>query len=226
MANPMQTKPAEIMLVDDHTLIRVALARLIEGMGNYSTRLQASNGAQLLEYLENNPLPDLVLLDVNMPILDGIETMKIIKQKFPALKVLALSMEGNESPVIGMMGNGAIGFVLKDSEPETLKNAIADALAKGYYMSGLVTDKLIAYLLQGGRKNKPEGLKDKLTEREVEFLRYSATDITYKEIAEKMKVSPGTVDGYRNNLFEKLGVTSRVGLVLKAIKYRLTEGQK
>ncbi|TAD94019.1 MAG: DNA-binding response regulator [Bacteroidetes bacterium] len=185
--------------------------------------LQAANGKLLIEGLANmQTLPNLVLLDISMPIMDGFATAAHLQKHFPSVKVLALSMMDNESAIITMIKNGARGYVLKDADPAQLRQAIADVLEKGYHYSDLVTGRLIyAINREGANENLPAAHANKLTEREREFLDYCCTEYTYKEIASLMGVSPRTVDGYRDGLFEKLDVKSRVGLAMYAVRHGL-----
>jgi DNA-binding NarL/FixJ family response regulator len=205
-----------IAMADDHVMIRQALAVLIESFGDYEVTIQASNGRELLEKLALGVLPDLVLLDISMPVPRGIETAKIISSTYPDIKILALSMMDDEQSVIGMVRNGARGYIVKDAEPAQLKEAIYNVLQNGFHYSDLVTSRMIHNLQNGN--SKAENAAPKLTERETDFLNLTCTELTYKEIADQMNVSPRTVDGYRDALFEKLGVKSRVGLCLYAVR--------
>lgn len=206
---------ASIALVDDHTLLREGLANLLREM-EHQVALEASNGDDFIEQLNKKPLPEVVLLDINMPVKDGYETALWLKQNKPAVKVLALSMYDDEYAIIKMLKNGARGYILKDVEPSELKRAIAALDKNGFYYSDLVTGTLLHNINDDNENSKPNG--SGLSEREVLFLKLCCTEMTYKEIADKMCVSPRTVDGYRDDLFEKLNVKSRVGLVLYAIK--------
>ncbi len=208
---------ASIVLVDDHSLLRIGLAQLVESLGN-TVLFEADDGKEFLEKLDKNNLPDVVLMDINMPEMDGFQTTRWLKENHPGVHVLALSMYDNETSIIRMLKCGARGYILKDSEPAELKAAIHALIDKGFYYSDLVSGKLMHAI------NKMEddggGLKSlvPLNDRETDFLKYSCTELTYKEIADKMFVSPRTIDGYRDALFEKLHVKTRVGLVMYAIK--------
>ena len=158
--------------------------------------------------------PNIVLLDINMPVMDGYATAAWIKTNYPEIKVLALSMYDDEEAIIKMLKNGARGYILKDSHPSELKAAIESLASKGFYYSEMVTGRLMRTIMDENGKAGEDGL----SERESEFLKLAATEMTYKEIAEQMHLSPRTIDGYRDALFEKLSIKSRVGLVLYAIK--------
>lgn len=209
---------ANLALVDDHVLLRNGLAELVRNLG-YTVLFEADNGNACMNKLANSPeLPELILLDINMPIMDGYETAQKIRLQYPDIKILALSMYDHENAIIRMLKSGARGYILKDADPFELKNAITDVLSKGFYYSELISGKLLHAIHnmndEGGMMQN--GLQ--LNNREIDFLKYTCSELTYKEIAEKMFVSPRTIDGYRDALFEKLGLKTRVGLVMYAIK--------
>jgi two-component system, NarL family, invasion response regulator UvrY len=212
---PQQDK-IKIALVDDHVLLRKGLVELVRNLG-YEVLFEADNGLDLQQKINKDNLPDLVMLDINMPEMDGFATAQWIKQKFPLIKVMALSMYDNENSIIRMFKAGAKGYILKDSEPAELKMALTSVLEKGYYYSELVTGKLIHSINKLDEDADISNLS-KLSTREIEFLKYACTEMTYKEIADKMFLSPRTIDGYRDDLFEKLNLKTRVGLVMYAIK--------
>ena len=206
-----------IVLVDDHSLLRIGLSSLVESLG-YPVVFEADNGKEFLEKLDKKALPDLVLMDINMPEMDGFQTTQWLKQHHPEVHVLALSMYDNEMSIIRMLKCGAKGYILKDSEPKELKTAIDAIMTKGYYYSDLVSGKLIHAINKIDDEGSDVNTMNNLSERETDFLKYTCTELTYKEIADKMFVSPRTIDGYRDALFEKLHVKTRVGLVMYAIK--------
>jgi DNA-binding NarL/FixJ family response regulator len=159
-----------------------------------------------------------------MPEMNGYETAAYLQQHFPSVKMLAVSMMDNENAIIKMIRNGARGYVLKDAEPSELKQALYNVQAKGYHYSELVTSKLIFNMNRQGLDDGPSSPgNDHLSARELDFLKYACTELTYKEIADKMHVSPRTIDGYRDGLFEKLGVKTRVGLVMYSVKKGIVE---
>jgi DNA-binding NarL/FixJ family response regulator len=209
-----------IALVDDHVMLRSGLANLIRELG-YTVLFEASDGLDFIEKLKGQEIPDLVLMDVNMPRMDGFETCAWLKEHHLAIKVLALSMFDDEDAIMRMIRNGARGYVLKDCEFGELRVAIDAVATKGFHYSEKVTGRLIHSIHQSDAKESEKNLVNSLTTRELEFIKLAATDSTYKEIADQMHVSPRTVDGYRDDLFEKLDVKSRVGLVLFAVKNKL-----
>jgi DNA-binding NarL/FixJ family response regulator len=203
-----------IVLVDDHTLLRNGLAQLVQSLG-HTVLYEANNGKELISQLSSSSLPNLVLMDINMPQMDGYATTQWLKENHPDVKVLALSMYDNETAIIKMLKCGARGYILKDSEPAELKAAIDAVLDKGYYYSDLVSGKLLHAI---NNDTASDAAAYQLNEREISFLKYACTEMTYKEIADKMFLSPRTIDGYRDALFEKLNIKTRVGLVMYAIK--------
>jgi len=207
-----------IVLVDDHVLLRNGLASLVTSLG-YSVMYECSNGKELIEKLGKSDTPDLILMDINMPEMDGFDTTLWLKRHHPHLNVLALSMYDNESSIIRMIKNGARGYILKDTDPAELKQAISSVVSKGFYYSDLVSGRLVR-AIRDDEDDEYDNNKAVLglNEKEIEFLKYAATELTYKEIAQQMHLSPRTIDGYRDQLFQKLNVVSRVGLVLFAVK--------
>jgi len=211
----MRTK---IALVDDHVLLRNGLADHLVSL-DYNVVLQANNGSDFIRKMENTDMPEIVLMDINMPVKDGFETTLWLKQCHPEIKVLALSMYDEEDSIIKMLRNGARGYILKDCELLELQAALQSVLTKGYHYSETITGRLIHNLTHGSAEAASENAtRLKLNGKEIEFLKLACTEMTYKEIADKMSLSPRTIDGYRDGLFEKLDVKSRVGLVLYAIK--------
>lgn len=202
----------KIALVDDHVILRKSLAVLIGMLQDFEIIMEANNGEDFIEQLNKKlpVIPDIVLMDITMPVMDGVETTKWLKQNHPKIKVLALSMIKNDLVIIRMIKNGARGYILKDCEPEELKSALQEVYKNGFYYNEL-------YSRRGIPENE-EAIKKMINERELAFLRIACSEKSYKEIADEMMVSPRTVDGYRDALFQKLKVTSRVGLVLYALK--------
>jgi two-component system, NarL family, invasion response regulator UvrY len=209
---------ANIVLTDDHVLLRNGLAALVKSLG-HTVLFEADNGKDFISKLDKNNCPDVVLMDINMPEMDGYDTAQWIKTNYWDIKVLALSMYDNENAIIRMLKCGAKGYILKDSEPSELKAAINALLTKGYYYSDLVSGKLIHAINKIDDEGSDINTVNNLNERETDFLKYACSELTYKEIADKMFVSPRTIDGYRDGLFEKLHVKTRVGLVMYAIKH-------
>ena len=210
-------KPKSIIIVDDHQLISDSLKRLIDSFGDYQVIEQLKNGFELTKYLRNKPNPDLILLDVKMPVMDGKETMKWLRENHPSQNTLILSVENCEATIIFMIRHGAKGYILKDIGIQKFRTAIDSVLYDGFYHNELVGKALI------GEITHKENLNNLFSERELSFLEFVCTDMTYKEIATKMFLSPKTIDGYRENLFKKIGAKNRIGLAIYAIKNGLVK---
>lgn len=206
----MQLKTT-IALVDDHVLLRAGLSGLIQSFSDYTVLFEADNGKDFIEKIKKQGVPELVLMDINMPDMNGYETTLWLKKYHPEVKVLALSMYDNETAIIKMLRAGVKGYILKDCEPAELKQAIQAVMRVGFHYTEAVTGKLISIVSKQDKEID-------LPERELEFLRLVCSEMTYKEIADKMNKGVRTIDGYRDALFEKLDVKTRVGLVLYAIK--------
>jgi DNA-binding NarL/FixJ family response regulator len=210
----MDSGKIHIAIVDDHTLFRNGVASLMSEFEELQVVFEAENGLQMQEALARHGSPDVVLMDINMPVMDGYEATSWLKKNYPVVKILALSMFEDDQAVIKMIRCGASGYVLKESKPRDLLEAIRSIYTKGVYINDLVTGKLIRTVT--GDEDEVE-----LTKKELDFLKYCCSELTYKEIADKMFVSPRTVDNYRESLFLKLNLKSRTGLVLYAIQNHL-----
>lgn len=203
-----------IAIVDDHNLFAKSLQNLVNSFEDFETSGLYTNGSAMIQALkESDPKPDVILLDIRMPLMDGPKTMGWLKENYPDQKVMALTMEDDEEVIIQMVKLGCRGYLLKDIEPEDLHFALKQVVEEGFFYSEAVSKAIKHH----GRENTIEDL----TKRELEFLRLACTDITYKEVANQMNLSPKTVDGYRESLFHKLNVRSRIGLVVFAIKNKL-----
>jgi DNA-binding NarL/FixJ family response regulator len=210
----METEKINIAIVDDHSLFRNGVAALMGEFDELQVIFEAENGEQMKGMIARYPLPDVMLMDINMPVMDGYIATKWVKQKYPQVRVLALSMFEDDKAVIQMIRAGAGGYVLKESKPRELLEAIKTIHAKGVYINDLVSGKLI-------RSVTGLEIETELSKKELEFLKLCCSELTYKEIADKMFVSPRTVDNYRESLFQKLNLKSRSGLVLYAIQYEI-----
>lgn len=215
----MNNKKVQIALVDDHTLLRNGLASLVKSFDGYDVLFEADNGKEFIAQLNNYPAPDLVLLDITMPEMNGFETADWIKQHLPNIKILVLSVMDNDSIIITMLKKGARGYILKDSKPAVFKQALDSIRDTGFYINELISNKMLNYVTQeGSQAAKETSVISQLSEKEITFLQMACTEMTYKEIAESMNLSPRTIDGYRDELLKKLNVQSRIGLVTFAIK--------
>jgi len=209
-------KSFQIALVDDHRLFRSGIASLINNIDGYSVLFEAANGEELITKIHQAGKPDIVLLDINMPVMDGVSTARWLRNTHPKIQVIVLSMLDDPERVLSMLKQGVKGYLLKDAEPNEVKMALTKVSEGEVYYPDFVTRLLVDSI------NHPIE-HDKLNTREIEFLKLASTELTYKEIADQMRISVRTVDGYRDQLFEKLNVKSRVGLVLYAIKNKLIE---
>ena len=206
-----------VALADDHILLRSALASLIDSFGDCKVIHQSNNGKELLDWFKNGLVPDVAILDLNMPEMDGYETARLIQSKFPAVNVLMLTMYDSELSLIRLLQAGVRGFLKKDIHPSELKFAIHSVMNAGYYYSNHSAGKL-ANLFRSSDEKKNFLQNLMLTEQELQFLKLACSDLTYKEVAQKMNLNPRSVDNLRDQLFTKLDVKSRVGLAMVAIK--------
>jgi two-component system, NarL family, invasion response regulator UvrY len=207
----------KLAMVDDHILLRNALACLINGFDNCKVVHEANNGSELMRWLSPGNLPDLVLLDLNMPVMDGYDTAVWLKEKYPEVNVLMLTMYDSELTLIRLLQAGVKGFLKKDIEPTELKFAINSVMQSGYYYSTSTAGRL-ANLFRNSARDNLRLQNAMLDEEQVQFLKLVCTDLTYKEIAQEMNLTPRSVDALRDHLFIKLDVKSRVGLAMVAIR--------
>jgi len=205
-----------VVVVDDHILLSQAIGGLVEAFDKFTVLYTCKNGQELIDKFQNpKNIPDVVLMDVNMPIMNGIEATSHLYSNFPQVKVLALSIEENEDIILKMLRAGAKGYLMKDVKKSELQSALLEVIQKGFYHTNTVAKVLVDAL--SGKANSMDSLK----ERELEFIRHACTEKTYKEIADIMCLSPKTIEGYRNAIFEKLNLRNRTGLVIYAIKNKI-----
>ncbi len=216
-----ETPQLKIVLVDDHNLFRKGLINIINSLGEgYTVLGEAANGKQLLELLARmEQQPDIVILDINMPEMDGFETLQALNRQYPAIKALVVSMIEKEETILRILKAGAKGYLGKDVETTEFKNALHAIHQKGYYYTDFLTGRLVHQL----QKDSIEKIKPEFNAREIEVLKLACTELTYKEIADQIFLSIKTVDTYRDSLFRKIGATSRVGLVIYAIRNNIVQ---
>jgi DNA-binding NarL/FixJ family response regulator len=203
----------KIVIVDDHDLIAQALTEMVDHFQNFEVIYSCNHGKWLEEkFLNPKFIPDIVLLDISMPIKNGFETALWLKENYPNVLILALSMQGEDKSVIKMVKNGAHGYLLKNTSPSELNKALEKIVSDGYYYPQWVA-KIIYSNINNENSNTVQ-----ISLREQEFLNYTVTEMSYKEIADKMCCSPRTVENYRDSLFEKLDLKTRVGLAMYAVK--------
>jgi DNA-binding NarL/FixJ family response regulator len=203
-----------IGLVDDHQLFLKSLSLMLETFHDYEVVMEALNGRDLQEKMkQRNVVPDIMLIDVNMPVMNGVETARWLNQHYPAMKLVALSMNDNDRVIIDMFRAGCCAYLLKDTHPTELEKALEEIAKKGYYNADTSNINFRRLLMRS--EEKPEIV---LTPKEAQFLPLACTELTYKQIASQMNLSERTIDGYREALFMKFHVQSRVGLCLEAIR--------
>lgn len=204
-----------IVIADDHILIAKALTGIIENFNQFEVLYECENGKELTEKFKNKKnIPDIVLLDISMPVMDGFETAEWLKENYPAIQVVALSMQDDEQSLVKMIRAGVKGYLLKNIHPLQLEKALLNLVTTGTCFPEWATSKV----MQSLAKPQTTATKFTVTEREKEFLKYCVTEMSYKEIAAQMFCSPRTVESYRDSLFEKLDLKTRVGLAVFAMK--------
>jgi len=213
-------KTIRIAMADDHVLLRSALASLIDSFEDCQVILEAGNGKELIAAIGKDKMPDVVIMDLNMPEMDGLETAAWLQQQFPDIKVLMLTMYDSELSLIRLLQAGVRGFLKKDIHPTELKFAIQSVVQAGYYYSNHTTGKLVNLFRQHSESNSLLQ-RSILSDQEIRFLKLACSDLTYKEIAQQMGLNPRAVDTLRDQLFVKLDVKSRVGLAMLSIRHGL-----
>lgn len=212
-------KKIDIIIVDDHILFSEALSSLISDFLDFNVLAVLANGEELVTYFSTeNKHPDIVLMDIQMPIMNGFEATRWLKKYQPQIKVLGLSMECEESTILKMLRAGANGYLLKVIQPSLLQHALKEVYTNGFYYTENVANTLINSLNSTNENDSREII---LKEKELEFLKLACTEMTYKQIADEMYLSPKTIENYREALFSKLNVKTRIGLVLYAIKEKI-----
>jgi DNA-binding NarL/FixJ family response regulator len=207
-----------VVIVDDHTLLSHAIGEMVNNFQKFKVLYTCKNGQELVDKFSESPkfVSDIVLMDINMPIMNGIETTEWITKNHPSVSVMGLSVDDVDETIIQMLKAGAVGYLLKDSDKSVLENGLLEIVKNGYFHTKNITNLLLRYSY-GDKEIK----KVKLSTKQTEFVQLACSELTYKEIAEEMCVSPKTVDGYRDVVFSKLGVKNRIGLVMYAIKNKI-----
>ena len=216
MSNPTKRK---VIIVDDHTLFRNGLRILLNNMENYRVTGEAANGKQFLELLQKE-MPDLVLMDISMPIMDGIEASTLAHEIYPDLKIITLSMYGEEDYYYKMVDAGVKGFVLKNSDIKEVKTALDVVFDGGSFFSSELLQNLVNSLKSSPKSKEPQA---ELSEREMEILILICQGMSNQEIGDKLFISKRTVDKHRANILEKSDSKNTAQLVVYAIKNRLVE---
>ncbi|CAN5528360.1 response regulator transcription factor [soil metagenome] len=219
-----------VALVDDHTLVRRGIKLLIENLKDFTVIMEASNGKDFLDQIEVAiERPQIILMDVNMPVMGGLDTIKILHSRYADLKIIALSVSTDMKNIREMIQAGSHAYLFKDALPEVMHQVILQVFEKGFYYDKFVIESLVKAEDTTSKKYRQQNtvqlrhLQESITGRELEFIKLCCTELPYKEIADQMDISIRTVDGYREAVFEKLSVKSRIGLVLFAVTSGLIE---
>ena len=207
-----------VVVVDDHTLLSQAIEGMVNTFDKFKVLYTCKNGKEVAGKFSGSPrnIPDIVLVDVNMPVMNGIETTEWIVKHHPHVHVMALSVEDADNTILKMLKAGAVGYLLKDTQKGVLEKALLEMMDNGFYHTRNVTTLLLDSVSGKNEKNNVS-FKD----NEMTFMKLACSELTYKEIAKKMFLSPKTIDGYRDSLFTKLNVRNRVGLVIYAVKNKI-----
>ncbi len=212
-----------IGLVDDHLLFREGLKAMFHDERNMEIILEASNGHDFLEGLRNSVIkPEVILLDIRMPIMDGYETAKILLEKYPDMKIIVLTMHEEERHIIKMIELGVNGYLMKNASPEEVIDSIRCVMEYDYYFNNKITNIMRKVMMYQGKRNGDHPIVQ-LSEREIEVLELICKEFTAKEIGEKLFISFRTVEGHRKNLISKLNVRNTAGLVVLAIKNEIVK---
>lgn len=212
----------KIGIADDHKIFRKGVILSLRQYTNLSFIFEAENGEELLLKLQEEQ-PDVVLMDLRMPTKDGIETTKEVSRRYPDVKVLILTMFEDERFVSHLMENGANGYLLKNADPSEIKRAIMEVMAKGYYLNNFVNRVL---LKKSNNRNKSiPSLNSEivLSDKEKEVIQLLCMEYTASEIAQKMEISPRTVESIKDRLMERFGLKNTAGLVFYAVKNNLID---
>ncbi len=211
-----------IILIDDHILIRNGLKELVEKLGQYRVSEQFGSGGEFLASISDTPDIDLVILDINMPGMGGVEVMEALNERGIKIPVLVLTVSDDEDVIIKLFRLGVRGYLMKNCEAAELKSALNEIFQTGYYHNEFLTYSLRTNL-EADKKSEQEQILDQLTDNERDFLKLvcDKKEYTYDQIADIMNVQHRTVDGYREAIFEKFGIKSKAGLVLFVLWHKL-----
>jgi len=210
-------KPIKIAIADDYTIYRDGLKIGLTQDENLEVMLEASDGEDLIKGIETD-MPDVIIMDLKMPVMDGMEATKVIKKKYPDMKILVVTMYDDEKFVIHLMEIGANGYLLKNAEAEEIRKAIYSVHETGYYFNNIVSNALLKKLVMKGniKPSFKEGVE--LTEREQDVLKLICAEKTANEMGKQLFLSPRSVEGIRQRLIDKVGVRNTAGLVMFAVK--------
>jgi len=212
----------KIAIADDYKIFREGLKVGLSAEENFDVILEADNGEELMKALET-ATPDVILMDLKMPLMDGMEATKAVRKKYPTIKVLVVTMYDDDKFIIHLMENGANGYLLKNTEPDEIKKSIYAVHENGYYFNDLVNKALLKKLVLKNNLKPSFNQNVELTEREMEVLKLICEEKTAAEIAKDIFLSPRSVEGIRQRLIEKIGVRNTAGLVMFAVKNNMVD---
>jgi DNA-binding NarL/FixJ family response regulator len=217
----MSTK-IKIVLVDDEELFRKGVSFLLQREPNIDVIFEASNGLELIDYLKgSNDYPDIILMDLKMPLLNGVEATKIIHKEFPIIKIIALTSYNTNSFIANMINVGASSYLVKNATPAEMIHTVNEVADKGFYYNELVMQVIHQEIISSPQNTKSKLDEEFLTNREREVLELICKQLNTAEIAEKLCISPRTVEGHRNNLILKTTSRNMAGLVVFAIQNKI-----
>ncbi|MCL3778833.1 response regulator transcription factor [Prolixibacteraceae bacterium JC049] len=219
----MVSKKIDVVIADDHSLFRKGMRAILDDFSCVSNIYEAANGRELIDLLKvTEPIPDVVLLDLKMPIMDGIEATEIIKEQFPSVKIIVLSMQDDERFILHLIEKGVSGYLFKNADPKEVEESLVAVIDRNFYFNEEMSQIVYKSFL---KKQKLKELHEKVafSDKELDVLTYLCQEYTAAEIGEKMQLSPRTIEGYRKNLMYKTGSKNLAGLVVYAIKNDLVE---
>lgn len=208
-----------VVVVEDHLLLSQAIGNIVNSFENFKVLYLCNNGKEMTEKFKESPknIPDIVLMDINMPVMNGIETTQWLNKNYSYVNVLALTVEDDETTILKMIRAGAKGYLLKDTEKTILEYALKQVIENGFYHTKNVTELMLKTI----NIDLEETKNIEFTATELKFIKLSCSEMNYQQIADNMNVSYKTVDGYREKVFHKMNVKNRIGLVLYAVKHKI-----
>jgi DNA-binding NarL/FixJ family response regulator len=215
-------KKIKIAIADDYKIFREGLKVSLAQDNKMDVVFEVDNGEDLLKDMETN-IPDVVIMDLKMPIMDGMEATQLIRKKYNNVKILVVSMYDNDKFIIHLMEIGANGYLLKNAEPDEIRKAIYAVHENGYYFNDLVNKALLKKLVLRSNIKPSFNENIELTERELEVLKLICEEKTAAEIGKELFLSPRSVEGIRQRLIEKIGVRNTAGLVMFAAKNAIVD---
>jgi len=217
----MSLPKIQVMVVDDHKMFVEGVQAIFSDSSHIQVVKTVHDGNEVMKSIENTPNLDIILLDINLPNINGLELTKLISKKYPTIKILILSMYNNAEYIKEVLKEGASGYVLKNTDHEELLNAIQSVFAGNQFYSQSVTQTMINSFAKKSQRNNTDILQVKISKREKEILSLIIKEHTAQEIANMLFISLHTVETHRSNLMSKLGVRNSAGLVRVALENNL-----